>query len=580
MRLLLALLGAQLAGILAADAGLAPTPIARRVALVAAGVALLSRAPRVARAAACVALGAASGLGLAARLEEAARAPAAPFEATVEGTVAAVRRLPGFAELELAGVRGVGAAAPPRLRLHAGRQDEAAAAALERAQPGDRLRARLRIRPLEARANPGSPDRRREAARRGVGAVASLVHPDLLVRRPDAESWLRPLAPLHRLRARAARRLLQEGEGGALVAALGVGERAGLSRASRDAFRRLGVSHLLAVSGLHLALAGGLAFRLAVLALARIGPAALRVDPRGPALAFAFAAAVGYALLAGFGVPVRRALVLLAGLALSLGARRPAPRGAPLVAAGVGVLGFERPRSSTSARSSPSRRARRSSGRPGAAPTPPRRPRAGRSGRGAASPSSSAPARSRRRRRRPWRRARSASRGRAGRWRRTPRRSPGPARCCSRARWPPRWRPASRPPRRRRPSCVGSRARSARGRSRRSPPSRRSRPRRRRRRSARARCCWRSRWRRSPRWRPGCRCGSPPPWQRAWCCAARPRRRSRPRRRGSSSWTRGVCGGGEGGSGNVSSTARMRASARPSRSTSSVRTDAMTMRLR
>src|SRR5690606_11643817 len=48
-----------------------------------------------------------------------------------------------------------------------------------------------------------------------------------------------------------------------------------------------------------------------------------------------------YALLAGFGVPVRRALMLLFGVALALGARRPAPRGAPLVAAALLVLAFE-----------------------------------------------------------------------------------------------------------------------------------------------------------------------------------------------------------------------------------------------
>ncbi|HEY8493436.1 MAG TPA: DNA internalization-related competence protein ComEC/Rec2 [Myxococcota bacterium] len=339
MRLLLALLLAQTLGIAAADAGWLPAPVAARVALLAAALALLARGRTSARAAACVALAAASGFGLALRLAQASVAPTAPIEATIEATIAALRRTDGAVQAELADVRALPPPAPVPARLWL-RATEASASGLARATPGDRLRARVRIRRLEGRANPGGADREREAARRGVGAVAALVHPDLLVRRPDAERW-RPLAPLHRLRARAAERLAREGEGGALVAALGVGERAGLAPASRDAFRRLGVVHLLSVSGLHLALAGALVFRIALALGARLGSASLRVDPRGTALAAACLAATAYALLAGFEVPVRRALVLLLGVALALGARRPAPRGAPLVAAALLVLAFE-----------------------------------------------------------------------------------------------------------------------------------------------------------------------------------------------------------------------------------------------
>src|SRR5690606_19362393 len=134
--------------------------------------------------------------------------------------------------------------------------------------------------------------------------------------RPDAERW-RPLAPVHALRRRVSARLGREGAGGALLAALAAGWRADLDRDAREAFRRLGVSHLLSVSGLHLALAGALAFRLSSRAFARAGPARLRCDPRGPALAVAVAAAALYALLAGFEVPVRRSLAMLVGLALA-----------------------------------------------------------------------------------------------------------------------------------------------------------------------------------------------------------------------------------------------------------------------
>jgi competence protein ComEC len=310
------------------------------VALVACAVALAAREARGARACACVALAAGSGLGLAVRLEQAAAAPAARLEATIEATVAAVQPLASGARVTLARVAAVDppeVALPPRLWLETQRGAGEEATRLAALAPGERLRARVRVRPLAGRANPGGADRLREAARAGIGARAPLAHPELAVRRPDAEG-LRPLAPLHRLRARAAARLGREGRGGALVAALGVGDRGGLDAGARDAFRRLGVSHLLSVSGLHLALAAALAFRLALAALVRRVPARWRADPREAALGAAVAVAAVYAVLAGFEVPVRRSLALVVGVALSLAARRPAPRGAPLVAAALLVL--------------------------------------------------------------------------------------------------------------------------------------------------------------------------------------------------------------------------------------------------
>ncbi len=290
-----------------------------------------------------MALGAASGFGIATNLEDAAAGPARLFEATIEADVRTVFAQRGRVLLELASVRAVESLEmplPPRLLLTVHSDHDGAMPPSAALVPGDRVRARVRIRPYEARANPGGPDHERRAARRGIGARATLVHDDLLVRRPDAEGW-RPLAPIHRLRTRAVQRLSHEGPGGALVRALALGDRGGLPVETRDAFQRLGVSHLLAVSGLHLALAAALAYRLMAFVLLRAGVPALRADRRGAALLGAAAVAAGYALLAGFGVPVRRALVVLLGLAASLATRRPTRRGAPLVAAAVLILAFE-----------------------------------------------------------------------------------------------------------------------------------------------------------------------------------------------------------------------------------------------
>ena len=337
-----ALLIAQALGILAADRGLVATAPLPKLAALGIALAVGSRSPATRRAAAALAIGAAASFALAARLEEAFEAvPAAAIETTLDGTVIRTTRVPGALELDLDAVRGVGAAPPLPRRLRLRAPVEAAPDVppppLSNAVPGDQLRLRARLRRLESRSNPGGRDRARDLARSGIGTVASLAHPELAVRLPDAES-LRPLAALHRFRAAAGSRLAAEGEGGELLRALALGERGGLERPAIDAFRSLGLTHLLSVSGVHLALAGALFYRISRRALAHSRRC---VDPRQPALLLAAAAAGGYALLAGWDVPVRRSLVMLIGLALSFATRRSVRRGAPLLGAAVLVLAFD-----------------------------------------------------------------------------------------------------------------------------------------------------------------------------------------------------------------------------------------------
>ena len=103
------------------------------------------------------------------------------------------------------------------------------------------------------------------------------------------------------------------GREGAL-AALVLGDDSGLSLADWRVLQDTGTVHLLVISGQHIALMAGLLYGL-VAGLARWGcwP---RSWPWLPwACALAFAGALGYGLLAGFEVPVRRACVMV-GLVL------------------------------------------------------------------------------------------------------------------------------------------------------------------------------------------------------------------------------------------------------------------------
>ena len=122
----------------------------------------------------------------------------------------------------------------------------------------------------------------------------------------------------HLARARAAWRrgvairLEKEGRAGALVGALGLGDRSGVQRETREAFRRLGLSHLLAVSGLHVGFVAGLAGWLFLRTsswLRRRGRKTLLFDW---ALGVACGVAALYAWITGAAISVERAALLFA----------------------------------------------------------------------------------------------------------------------------------------------------------------------------------------------------------------------------------------------------------------------------
>jgi competence protein ComEC len=144
-----------------------------------------------------------------------------------------------------------------------------------------------------------------------------------------------------RARAQLGDRLAREGPGGALLRALALGDRADLPQAAREAFARLGIAHLLAVSGLHLGLLASLVYAGMRLGPGRLAWLAARRDTRVVALLAGVAAAAVYAVLAGWGVPVRRALVFLLALLLGLMRRRPGLRLQPLALAATLILAWE-----------------------------------------------------------------------------------------------------------------------------------------------------------------------------------------------------------------------------------------------
>ena len=105
-----------------------------------------------------------------------------------------------------------------------------------------------------------------------------------------------------------------------MLQALVIGERSGIDESQWEILRKTGTAHLLAISGLHIGLVAGFAYLIAQWLWLRIG------SPRisSPALGAigAIAAALFYAALAGFSLPTRRALIMIALVMGGILARR------------------------------------------------------------------------------------------------------------------------------------------------------------------------------------------------------------------------------------------------------------------
>lgn len=104
-------------------------------------------------------------------------------------------------------------------------------------------------------------------------------------------------------------------ETGGIAAALLTGDRSGVRPEDAETLRVSGLGHILAISGLHMALfAGGIYFAVRF-ALASVDRYARAHDPRKPAAAIALIAATGYLILSGAAIPTQRAWVM-AGVVL------------------------------------------------------------------------------------------------------------------------------------------------------------------------------------------------------------------------------------------------------------------------
>ena len=169
-------------------------------------------------------------------------------------------------------------------------------------RPGETLRARLHLKPGSASPADQRQRLRGYATLDSAEAVANAPVPWTLRQRlaladridrifpPDQRPWLRALL---------------------------LGDRSGLNADAQNRLRRSGTSHLIAISGLHLALIAGLIYLVLRVPLASLPPRWRHgIAPRTLALHGTLVASLLYALLTGAAAPVLRAWVMLATVAL------------------------------------------------------------------------------------------------------------------------------------------------------------------------------------------------------------------------------------------------------------------------
>ncbi|HEY7841125.1 MAG TPA: DNA internalization-related competence protein ComEC/Rec2, partial [Gammaproteobacteria bacterium] len=176
-----------------------------------------------------------------------------------------------------------------------------------RVEPGDEWALAVRLRRPVGFLNPGGFDYEGWLFQQRIRATGHVTGGELL--RPGAGGF-----DVDRLRLWLRERILErfpERRRAALLTALAVGDSAGVAAPDWSVLTRTGTSHLLAISGLHIALVAAIGFALVRRLWPIMGRASLWLPaPRAGAIAATVAAAI-YSALAGFGVPTQRALIMV-----------------------------------------------------------------------------------------------------------------------------------------------------------------------------------------------------------------------------------------------------------------------------
>ncbi|MDR2881073.1 MAG: DNA internalization-related competence protein ComEC/Rec2, partial [Azoarcus sp.] len=193
--------------------------------------------------------------------------------------------------------------------------------ALPSVQPGERWQLPVRLRRPHGAAAPGVFDYEAWLLERGLRATGHVRGNGELIS-AEPSGWMNHV---HRVRARIRSNFetaLPEAPYRGILVALTVGDQSAISPEQWEILRRTGVTHLIAISGMHITLVALAVGGLFILIWRRFPRLVLRCPARQAGVVMGLAAGGTYSLLAGMGIPVQRALAMLTVAALCMAVRR------------------------------------------------------------------------------------------------------------------------------------------------------------------------------------------------------------------------------------------------------------------
>jgi len=209
--------------------------------------------------------------------------------------------------------------------------------------PGETIACRARLRALRGTRNPGLPDPVLALRAIGIDALGGVPTAGAIRRLAEPSgAGPRRAAYLARRALRAAIDGRVGGEAGAFLKTAVLGDRRGVAPEVEEGFRAAGATHVLSVSGLHLAAVAALFFLIVRATASRIPRLPLYLDPRAIAAAASLPAIAFFTLLTGEAVATERSALMLG---IGMGAflvGRPASAG-PTIAAAALILLVARP---------------------------------------------------------------------------------------------------------------------------------------------------------------------------------------------------------------------------------------------
>ena len=183
---------------------------------------------------------------------------------------------------------------------------------------GDRLLLHGKIRTVRSFKNPGGFDYRQYLAFQGIWATAYVGTDQMQIIGAAKPGGLQKMIDAARERIGGLIERTHPGNHRAVLKALLLGQRDGIDPALRRMFNRLGIGHLLAISGLHIGIVASTAFFLLVFLLKFSEPLLQRGWVRQIAAVISLFPVFFYAVLAGMSPSTQRAFIMVAVFMIGL----------------------------------------------------------------------------------------------------------------------------------------------------------------------------------------------------------------------------------------------------------------------